>query len=153
MVYSSLPTVYQNVIFEQHSYILKWFVFLLLVFFSCYYLFVVWKNHEETKFYTVMAFRFYLGALSVGNLVAIPFTVLLMTPEYSFHSFYLILLLLYKIAIYLGVTMFLVDLMRYGFTGMLRFSGVKIGDSNTDEIVRSIENNKHFFKLVKRGKK
>ena len=153
MAYSDLPLEYQNVILEHHSYILKWFVFLFLVFLACYYLLVSWKNHKPTKFYTIFAFRLLFLALSVGYLVAVPFTLLSMSPEYNFLDFYGFYLIIYQIILWLAGLMLLVDFLRYGFTGALKLGGLNIGDDNVNEIVRTLENNKHFMKFVGRGKK
>lgn len=152
MAYLDLSSVYRNVIFEHHSYILKWFVFLFLIFLSFYYLNVVWKNQEQTKFYTIFSFRLLFWAFSWGYIVGSPFTLLLMSPEYSFYDFYSFYLIFYWIMIVMVSILLFVDFLRYGFIGMLKIGGINLKDENTNEIIKHFENNKHFMKLSKRKK-
>ncbi len=113
---------------------------------------VIWKNHKPTKFYTVFSFRLLFGGLSLGYLIGAPFTLLLMSPEYSFYDFYSFYLIFYEVMFVLAAVLLFIDFLRYGFTGMLRLGGINIGDENANEIVKTFENNKHFLKMSKRKK-
>ena len=150
MVFQDLSTELQTVILNSHSYITKWLVFLTIIFLSSYYLFVVWKTHKPTKYVFTAITRMGFFSLSLVYLLASPLIVLLMSPEYSFYDFYNLPLIFYSIATVIGLLLFFVDMIRYGFFVLLKLAGLDIGDDNVNEIARQIENNKHFLKMKKR---
>lgn len=150
MVFSDLSLEAQNYLLVNHGYLAKWLVFLVLIFFSCYYLFVMWREQQPTKFFTVVTYRLVFLAFSVGQLVTAPFMLLLMTPEYSFQEFYFLYLILYGVVLTIATFIFLADLLRYGIIGALKLGGLDLGDSNANEVIRALESNKHFMKWGKR---
>ena len=147
MVFSSLPVDYQNVMLEQYSYMSKWLVFSLLLGLSLYYVFFVWKKQELTRFFSVVAYRLLFISFSVGFLVASPFMLLLMTPDYSFLDFYGVVLKFYQVVIIISFVVLLVDFLRYGFLGILKVGGLDFGDENVNSVVNDIKKSRHFMKF------
>lgn len=147
MSFETLGTEIQNILLNNHSYISKWFVFLVTILLSAFYIFYVWNDHKPTKYFLVAVSRLFTFALAVVFLATSPYQLLLMSPEYSFLDFYNLHLILYSILFSLGAILIFVDIIRYGFFVLLRLAGLDFGDSNVRDIANQIKNNKHFIKL------
>jgi len=109
--------------------------------------FFVWKKQELTRFFSVVAYRLLFISFSVGFLVASPFMLLLMTPDYSFLDFYGVVLKFYQVVIIISFVVLLVDFLRYGFLGILKVGGLDFGDENVNSVVNDIKKSRHFMKF------
>jgi len=112
MSFDTLSVELQNIYLVNHSYITKWFAFLTIIFLSCLYIFVIWKNQEQTKFFTVAIMRIFFFGVSVAYLVSSPLLLLVMSPEYDFYSFYSVPLILYSIVMSVIFLCCFIDMIR-----------------------------------------
>lgn len=149
MSFSELTTPLQTIILENYGYTTKWLIFLLLITLSYYYIFVSWKNHKPSHFYTVVVLRILYLGLSFAYLIFSPFTLLLMTPEYSLYDFYGWHLIFYVIFLSIGGITLFIDFMRYGIIGIIKLAGIQIKDEGSNVITNALRNNKHFLKFAK----
>lgn len=150
MSYDNLSSELQYVLLANHSYMTKWLVFFVLIFLSAFYVFVLWKKHKKTKYVTTAIVRFFIFSLSIVYLFVSPLTLLLMTPEYSFLEFYTLPLMIYSIFVVILLILLFIDFIRYGAFVMLGLAGLDMDDENVKEIVRQMDNSKHFLKLGKK---
>jgi len=149
MGFNDLNIGVQNFLLFNHFYLLKWVVFIVLIFLSAYYLLVVWPNHKPTKFFTQAIFRGFFYVLSLGYLLSSPLTLLSLSPEVDFYSFYTIPLVFFGVGFSFLTLLVFLDFFRYGPLVLLQLAKVDVKDSNVKKIARDIENNKHFMRFSK----
>lgn len=149
MGFDSLNVDVQNFLLVNHFYLLKWFVFFILIFLSVYYVFSVWPSHKPTKFFTKAVFRGFFYVLSLGYLLASPITLLSLSPEVDFYSFYKTIMVFYGVGFSFLTLLVFMDFFRYGPLVLLELAKVDVNDNNVKSIARDIENNKHFMRFSK----
>lgn len=152
MAFSDLALDAQAMVLSNHSYLLKWFVWLLLIFLSCYYLFFLRKEHKETSYFTIGILRVFTSILSFVFLVTTPLTILLMSPEYDFYDFYMIPMSFYSIVLSLMFVFWVIDFFRYAPQVFLQLAGMDMDDPTVSRIAKYIENNK-FMRFGRNGKR
>lgn len=151
MSFNNLGLEIQNYLLFTNEYISKWFVFLVFLFLSVYYVFVLWPDQKPTTSYAHALMRLFFLGLSVPYLLSSPLIIILMSPAYSFYDFYMLPMKVYGIFMSIGTLMVVFDMFRYGPLVLMRLAGLDFGDENVNKIARQIIKNKHFVKLSKKG--
>jgi hypothetical protein len=146
MSFDNLTVTLQNIYVQEYENNIKWFLFLALIILSLIYLLIIWKNQQKTVSFAVAGSRTILFACSVIFLLSTPYWLILLSPEVSFWTFFMLPLQLYG----LGITIFLIlcgiDILRYGVPVLFKFGGLDFKDDKVNDIYNSLKNHKHGMK-------
>ena len=146
MAFENISLELQNIYLQEFSNFAKWLVLIIFLSLSALYIFYIWKHQKKTIFVTTAVMRSILYVLSIACILSSPYLVILMSPQYSFWEFFTLPLTLYSVFFIVFLIICGVDLLRYGIPLLLKFGNMDMKDSNVEELMRNIENNKHGLK-------
>lgn len=131
MSYINLSPVLQEMIQYNYETFIKVILLFTFLFISVYYLFYYKKNVEKpTIFYSVMVVRTFMTAFSFVGIMASPFLLLTLDPNYTFDSFIGVYGSIYGALMILFLIVLSVDFYKWLFTFILNMIGI---DMNSKE--------------------
>jgi len=146
MAFYNISYDMQQLFLQDFSNNTKWFIFLVLIGLSILYVFLIHPRQEKTIYWIVAVRRifFYLGGMSY--LLVSPYTILTMSPEYSFFDFMLLPLAVYSVLLSILILACFIDLIKYGVPVLLRYANMDYNDPNVSKVMNMIKNNKFLPK-------
>jgi hypothetical protein len=146
MALELLTSEAQNVALFNFDSFGKFFLILILVSLSAFYLFYYRKYVEKKTIYLSLAIvRMFFFVFSTAILVfVLPFSLFFISPEYTLKEFYSLFLIFWNMIFGLWLIVFTVDFFRYGFLGVAALGNLQV-DKNSQEFADEIKKG-NFFK-------
>ena len=100
---------------------------------------------SPTNYFFVAVKRILFYILSIVTLIASPFLLITMSPEYSFWEFYQLPLIIYGIITFLFSLGFLIDVLRFGIPVIMKFGGLDFNDPKVREVYNDLKRTRKSF--------
>jgi len=131
MSYINLSVGLQNVLQYNYETFIKFLLLFVFLFISAFYLFYYKpKLEKKTIFYSVMVVRTIATAFSFIGLIASPFLLLILDPNYPFSTFIEVYGLIYGTFLILFIVVLSFDFYKWVTAMILRMMGI---DMNSKE--------------------
>jgi len=127
MQFTELPINLQTLELYNFEMFMRAFWLFLIISISLIYVFY-WRKYKEDKtpFYSVALMRGIIYITSLISLVISPFLFLLMSPENT--NILMVYVSLYVLLLGIYLLLLNADLIRFGFTTLLKMGGLNMGD-------------------------
>jgi len=137
MSYINLSSGLQNIIQHNYETLIKLILLFSFLLISAYYLFYYKKNIEkETIFYSAMILRTFMTAFSFFGLIASPFLLLTLDPNYPFSSFIEVYGLIYGALLILFLVVLSIDFYKWIFTFIINMMGMNMNSKEYSKFKR-----------------